>query len=75
MQDNKPGRFYGAISFWNVIISIALTYIIILLSGAYSWIMDIEKLIKLVGISNGIFLTVWGAIFGSGAIKKWKGIE
>jgi hypothetical protein len=66
---------YGKLAFYNLIISIGLTYLIIILEGIFDWSVDTELLYDMVKISNSCFITVWAAIWGSGAIKKFKGTE
>lgn len=74
-NEQKPGRFYGAIAFFNLIFCLIITYIIIILSGCSNWKVDLTLLLKIVGFANSLFMITWAAIFGSGAIKKWKGLE
>jgi hypothetical protein len=66
--NKKPGRIYGAITFYNLIISIIVTYIIILVKKE----MPITELIKLVSLSFGLFTIVWGAVWGKDVIKYTK---
>ena len=73
MKKKKPGRIYGAITFYNLIISIIGTYFIIIFNKT----VPITELIQLVSLSFGFFTIVWGAVWGKDVItykkeqRKW----
>lgn len=64
----KPGRIYGAIVFYNLIISIIATYVVIIIKPT----IPIAELIKLVSISLGLFTIVWGVVWGKEVVKIKK---
>lgn len=64
----KPGRAFGVIAFLHVTVSITMSQVIILIGVD----TDILSLYKLSALSFGVFVTVWGAVFGSSAIKTAK---
>ena len=70
---SKPAKHFGAIAFYNIIGSGIITYFIIILSGVLGWKIDLSLLIKILAFHFGVFMTVWGAIFGSDNIKRFKG--
>lgn len=70
MENKKftAGKWMGLLSFFYLLISIMVTKIIILTK----FDTNIEYLYKIDLLSYGQFVIVWGAVFGSGAIKKWR---
>lgn len=70
MEENnkmKPGRAMGWIAFVNVILNSTATYLIIIFQPG----VDIQSLIKISSVSLSVFMIVFGAVFGSGMMKKW----
>ena len=67
----KPGRWMGIIAFIHVILSISGSQIILV----FSYDINVSELYKISALSFGVFSVVWGCVFGSGAIKNWKGVQ
>ena len=71
--DENLRPFNSFNSFFNLIFCIVMTYIIALLPNTDKQVLSF--LIKICEIAFGVFGVTWTAIFGSGAIKKWKGLK
>jgi hypothetical protein len=65
----SPGKVYGLLSFINVIV---LLYCTLFISVFFPNI-ELEIIIIVDKISFGVFSLTWTYVFGSGAIKKFKG--
>jgi len=68
-KKNTLGKWLGLIILFYLLISLSIDRFIIIFKPE----INIEFLYKLDLIIFGVFSIVWGAVFGSGAIKKYKG--
>jgi len=68
MKNFTPGKWMGVVAFIHVLASIAIGQLIVILNIN----IDMLSLYKLCSLSFGVFTIVWGAVFGSGAIKNIK---
>lgn len=75
MQEEKkkitPGKWMGVISFFYILFHLILDKIIIIINSE----INIDDLYRISLLSYFVFMIIWGAVFGSGAIKKIKNNE
>lgn len=70
-KKKTPGKWLGLVAFFYLLIFLLIDRFIIIFNSE----INIEYLHKIDLIAFGVFSIVWGAVFGSSAIKKYKGIE
>ena len=66
-----PARWMGITAFLFIIACMIVNYVIIIMNLK----INLEYLYKIDLIAFGVFTVVWGAVFGSGAIKKIKEVN
>lgn len=71
MKKKTPGKWLGLVVFFYLLVFLLIDRFIIIFNPE----INIEYLHKIDLIAFGVFTIVWGAVFGSGAIKKYKGID
>lgn len=71
MKKKTPGKWLGLVAFFYIMICLTFSFVITIINTE----VNIEYLYKIDLIAFGVFSIVWGAVFGSGMMKKHKGIN
>jgi hypothetical protein len=71
MKKKTPGKWLGILAFFYVMIAMTFSFIVTIVNPE----INIEYIYKIDLIAFGVFSIVWGAVFGSGVMKKQMKIK